>query len=255
MIQLFSGTPGSGKSLHAVHEIEKDLKFGKNVISTMFVDTDLCFYNCFQRFIFNHFGRRPKKFKPDKRQKHYHFIDNLNLTPEYLYSFAARYHTEGREHQTVLYIDECVSLFSPTVIGDNPKLWNKWNDFFRVHRHLGYDIVLIPQSTKLISRKVVEYCEYEVRHYNKKYQGSFGFFFSLAVGGFFSYSTYWRGVKSKPLDSGFFRYRPIYGAMYNSYVMFGDTLKPYLKEWEQKKIYLSQLCCQLQQLCYLKGVD
>ena len=88
MIQLFSGTPGSGKSLHAAHEIEKDLKFGKNVISTMLVDTDLCFYNGFQRFIFNHFGKRPKKFKRDKRQNHFHYIDNRNLTPEYLYSFA-----------------------------------------------------------------------------------------------------------------------------------------------------------------------
>ena len=89
MIQLFSGTPGSGKSLHAVHEIEKNLKYGQNVISIMNVDTDLCFYNFFCRFIFNQFGRRPKKFKRDKRQNNFHYIDNRNLSPEYLYSFAA----------------------------------------------------------------------------------------------------------------------------------------------------------------------
>ena len=42
------------------------------------------------------------------------------------------------------------------------------------------------------------------------------------------------------LYSGFFFYKPIYGAMYNSYILFGKTVEPYLKSWEKKKILLSK---------------
>lgn len=245
MMSLWTGTPGSGKSLHCAHDIQINLKFGKNIISTCYIDTDLCFYNIFDRFMFNNFGKRRKKPIKDKRKKNFYYVDIHDITPEYLYEFAARFHVFGKEHQTIVYLDECVALFSPTVIGDNVKLWNRWDDFFRKHRHLGYDIVLIPQSAKLISRKVIEYCEYEYRHFNRKNHGMFGFFLALFLGGLFSWSQYWRGVKSKPLDQGFFTYKPIYGQMYNSYSMFDSTLLPYKKEWEKKKYYLSVLCRQL----------
>lgn len=242
MIQLYSGTPGSGKSLHAAHDIRFNLRIGRNVISTCFIDTSLCFLNPIQEFIFNKFGKRPRKHKPDKREKNFHYIDINDITPDYLYDFAARHHEFGKEHQTVIYFDECVAIFSPTVIGDDKDKWNRWEDFFRKHRHLGFDCILIPQSAKLISRKVIEYCEFDVRHFNRKHQGFLGFIFSIFVGGLFSYSTYWRGIKSKPLDSGFYTYKPLYGQMYNSYSMFDSTLAPYKAEWEKKQALMAQLC-------------
>lgn len=242
MIQLYSGTPGSGKSLHAAHDIRFNLRIGRNVISTCFIDTSLCFLNPIQEFIFNKFGKRPRKHKPDKREKNFHFIDINDITPDYLYDFAARHHEFGKEHQTVIYFDECVAIFSPTVIGDDKDKWNRWEDFFRKHRHLGFDCILIPQSAKLISRKVIEYCEFDVRHFNRKHQGFLGFIFSIFVGGLFSYSTYWRGIRGKPLDSGFYTYKPLYGQMYNSYSMFDSTLAPYKAEWEKKQALMAQLC-------------
>lgn len=252
MIQLYSGTPGSGKSLHAAHSIRDDLHYGKYVISTMFVDVDMCFYNGFQSFVFNSFGKKPKKIHHDKRADNFYYIDIADITPEYLYEFAARHHVFGKEHQTIVYLDECVAIFSPTVIGDNPKLWNRWEDFFRKHRHLGFDVVLIPQAAKLISRKVIEYAEFEIRHFNRKHHGNFGFFLSLFIGGLFSYSVNWRGVKSHPLEQGWFTYKPIYGQMYNSYSMFDSTLLPYKRNWEKKKILLSSLCTQLNAIACIK---
>ena len=239
MMSLFSGTPGSGKSLHCAHEIRFNLRLGKKVISTCNIDTKLCFLNPFQEFIYNKFGKLPKRKKPDKREKNFFYIDINDITPEYLYEFAAKFHEFGKEHQTLVIFDECVAIFSPTVIGDNKELWDK---FFRIHRHIGYDCILVPQSAKLISRKVIEYCEHEVRHYNRKHQGFLGFIFSSFAGGLFSYSTYWRGIRGKPLDSGFYTYKPLYGHMYNSYSMFDSTLAPYKAEWENKQALMAQLC-------------
>lgn len=247
MIQLYTGTPGSGKSLHSAHDIRFNLRLGKKVISTCYIDTSLCFLNPIQEFIFNKTGKLPKKRKKDKREDNFYYIDINDITPEYLYNFAARFHEFGKEHQTIVYFDECVAIFSPTVISDKKDLWNRWEDFFRKHRHLGFDCILIPQASKLISRKVIEYCEFEVRHYNRKHQGILGFFMALFAGGLFSYSTYWRGIRSKPLDSGFYTYKPLYGQMYNSYSMFDSTLAPYKAEWEKKKILLSRLCYTLEQ--------
>lgn len=255
MISLYSGTPGSGKSLHAVHEVQNWLRAGKRVICTFNCDTDLMFYKPVSRWLFNNFGLRKKRFKRDKRQNNFTYISNDFITPDYLYQYALKNHVEGVENQTTLIIDECVQLFSPTVIGNQPAKWNKWETFFRVHRHLGYNVILIPQSAKLLSRKVLEYCEYDVRHYNRKNQGVFGWLLSLFLHGFFSYHTYWRGIKGDSLDTGYFTYKPIYGKMYNSYVLFSDTLKPYQREWEQKKILLSKLCTELNYIKEVKKYD
>ena len=238
MIELYSGTPGSGKSLHTAHEIAIWLKIGRNVISTCNIDTDLVFLNPFKKWYVNHFNKKPKRIKQDKRAKNFTYIPIEQITPEYLYKFAAIHHEFGNEHQTIVFLDECVAIFSPTVLADKKngtQIWNAWDDFFRKHRHLGFDVVLIPQSKRLISRKVIEYAEFEVKHYNRKNHGMLGWIISLFLGGsLFSWSKCWRGVK-QPIEQGFFTYKPIYGLMYNSYSMFYDTLAQYKAEIEKKQ--------------------
>lgn len=234
MIEIYSGTPGSGKSLHIAHEIRNYLRIGKRVISTCEIDTDLCFLNPFRVFWINRTGKKPRKIRRNKKADNFTYIDINEVKPDFLYEYAAKHHVFGKEHQTLLILDECVAIFSPTVISQNTSLWNEWDTFFRKHRHIGYDVVLIPQSKRLIARKVLEYCEFETKHYNRKHQGFLGFFFSLFLGSLFSWSKCWRGTK-KPLEQGFFTYKPIYGLMYNSYSMFYSTLNPF-KEAEKKKL-------------------
>lgn len=245
MIEMWTGTPGSGKSLHMVHEIRQDLKIGKRVICTTPIDTRLVFMNIFQRFWFWLTDGKKIVYTPDKRQDNFYFIDIMQITPAYLYDFAARHHVEGKEHQTRVYLDECVAIFSPTVIGDDVKTWNEWDKFFRVHRHLGFDVILIPQSDRLISRKVKCYSEYEVKHFNRKNHGMLGFWLSLFIGGLFSYSVCWRGTHEKPLEQGWFTYTKYYGRMYNSYCLFGDTLKPYQEAYRKKQEAAAALCAAL----------
>lgn len=237
---LWTGTPGSGKSLHMAHDIKDNLRWGKFVISTSYIDTSLCFMSRFAEMIYNKSKGKIKLYKPDKREKNFYYVDINEITPDYLYEFAARHHVFGKEHQTVVYLDECVAIFSPTVMSE--KTWNEWDTFFRKHRHIGYDIVLIPQSPKLISRKIREYAEHEVKHYNRKNHGLFGLFLSMILGSLFSYSVCWRGTKDVPLSQGFFTYKYIYGRMYNSYCMYDGTLMPY-KEAHKKA--LSRLCAVL----------
>lgn len=240
MMELYTGTPGSGKSLHTSHEIADWLRAGKNVISTMGIDTDLCFLNPFQKWYVNHFKEKPKNIKHNKKAENFHYIPIEEITPDYLYSFAAKYHVFGKEHQTIVFLDECVAIFSPTVLAekkDGIKIWNAWDTFFRKHRHLGFDLVLIPQNKKLIQRKVIDYCEFEVKHYNRKNQGFLGWLFSFFVGGsLFSWSRCWRGTGQKPFEQGWFTYKPLYGLMYNSYCMFDDTLQPYKEKERNKQI-------------------
>ena len=235
MIQLWSGTPGSGKSLHCTHEVREDLRFGKYVISTCYIDTTYCFMNKLQELIFNLSRGKLHLYNEDPREKNFFYIPIGEITPQYLYEFAAKYHKFGKEHQTTLILDECVAIFSPTVLSENIKRWNEWDEFFRKHRHLGFNVIIIPQAKKLISRKVIEYCEFDVKHFNRKHHGLFGFYLSLIIGGLFSYSVCWRGTKDKPLEQKFFTYRRLYGSMYNSYSMFDETLLPY-KEAEKKKL-------------------
>lgn len=235
MIQLWSGTPGSGKSLHCAHEVREDLRFKKNVISTCYIDTTYCFMNKLQELIFNISKGKIHLYNDDPRMQNFHYIPIGEITPQYLYEFAAKYHVFGKEHQTTLILDECVAIFSPTVLSENIKRWNEWDEFFRKHRHLGYNVIIIPQSKKLISRKVIEYCEFEVKHYNRKHHGNFGWILAMVIGGLFSYSVCWRGTRDKPLEQRFFTYRRLFGSMYNSYSMFDETLQPY-KEAEKKKL-------------------
>lgn len=239
MIEMYTGTPGSGKSLHTVHEIRAWLRAGKKVISTCDIDTDLCFLNIWQKLYIKHTGKKPKKIKHNKKQDNFYYIPIEEVTPDYLYRFAAEHHIYGKERQTIVFLDECVSIFSPTVLSEDRngiKKWNAWDEFFRKHRHLGFDLVLIPQSKKLIARKVIEYCEFETKHFNRKNQGFLGSIFSLFCGGsLFSWSRFWRGTHGKPLEQGFFTYKPLFGLMYNSYSMFYDTLKPYKEQFEREK--------------------
>ena len=110
MISLWTGTPGSGKSLHCVHEIRDDLRFGKNVISTCFIDTSYCFMNPLQVLIFKFSKGKVHLYNEDPREKNFYYVPIEEITPEYLYKFAALHHVFGKEYQTTLILDECVAI-------------------------------------------------------------------------------------------------------------------------------------------------
>lgn len=200
MIYLFTGTPGSGKSLHLAKIILNRLnsklikKENRNVIANFEINLK---YN------------KNGVFK---------YIDNLYLTPEILINHAFKNHVLGKESQCILCIDECAILF-------NARDWQKnnnrmdWIKFFTQHRKLGYDIYLVTQQDRLLDRQIRNLAEYEIKHRkvnNFKIGQLLPFSFFVAI-------TFWYGVNEK-LGSEFFTYNKKLGDLYNSYKLFDGAL-------------------------------
>ena len=136
MIEFYSGTPGSGKSLHVAKRIWIKLFIKKqNVIANFNINQEL--YN--------------KK----KKKGMFDYITNMELTPDYLIEYALLNHKPGIENQTLVVIDECQLMF-------NSRDWqNKnrmaWIEFFTLHRHYGYNFILVSQMDRLVDRQIRAY--------------------------------------------------------------------------------------------------
>lgn len=195
MINLFTGTPGSGKSLDMA------------------------------RFIFS-FNRQKKpvicNFEIDKKKlKHpdlFFFIDNIDLTVDYLVDFAKNYYNDGKvkESSIILVVDECQMMF-------NSRDWSKpdrqaWNKFFQIHRHYGFDIYLVTQFDSMIDKQIRSLVEYNYIHRKVKNFGFKGYFLSflfLAPSLFVSIK-YWYPMKEK-ISSEFFRGRKKLYSLYDTF--------------------------------------
>lgn len=207
MIYLYSGTPGSGKSLDMARSIINDLRFNRPVICNFPINV-------------------PKRLK--KKESLFHFWDNEKLSPAELVKFSNEYFSNHsfKEGAITLYIDECQLLF-------NARSWNAvgrsdWNAFFTNHRHFGYDIVLVAQFDRMIDRQIRSLIETEVIHRKLNQMGLKGLFFRvlfLAPTLFVKVSIYYP-LKEKT-HSQFFRYSEKYSKIYDSYtsVFIQDTYK------------------------------
>lgn len=164
MIYLYSGTPGSGKSMHAARLVLDYLGRKRPVIAN---------------FDINPATRRKGEL--------FHYLPNGHLTPQWLYDFA-REHWGGarvREDGILLVLDEAQLLF-------NSRSWNEatagasrmdWIEFFSQHRHYGYRIVFIAQHDRMIDRQIRALVEIEVKHRQLGNFGLKGKLLSLPFGG------------------------------------------------------------------------
>ncbi len=142
MISLYTGTPGSGKSYHATERIDINLKQGVNVIANYKIKTN-------------------KSHKAD-----FVYLDNNQFSVKFLVEYAMEHHEldEGKpkEHQTLIVIDEAAVVF-PKKDYDK-KLFALWMVFLRLHRQLGYDVLLITQNYKDVNQDVLGLVEYNYKH-------------------------------------------------------------------------------------------
>lgn len=196
MIVLYSGTPGSGKSLYCAYEMIDLLKKGRGVIANFPINTD-------------YFGK--------KKRGQFTYLTNEELTVDYLMRYAERNHILGKEHQTTLIIDECACMF-------NSRQWDKkdrpkWIVFFQQHRKLGYDIILIAQNDRLIDRQIRAFIETEYKHRAIKNYKTFGLFLSFFTGGLFVRVEYWYGTHLR-CGSQMFRLDRKKAKIYDTYMIF-----------------------------------
>ena len=199
MIQLFSGTPGSGKSLHMAKMIYDYSSYRKDrlIIVNFEIDTDKL------RF-------------PDRVV----YVSNNDLTPEFLKKTAEEfYYTHPlKEGSILLFIDECQILF-------NARNWNEkgrleWLSFFSQHRKYGFDIFLVAQFDMMIDKQIRSLIEYEQIHRKVSNYGFLGTLVKLfAFGDLFICVEHWYTIKKKTSQS-FFKARKKYYSLYDTFKHF-----------------------------------
>jgi len=197
MIYLYDGTPGSGKSLHALKDISFKLRHGGNVISNFPVKLE-----------------KIKGIKGD-----FVYKDNKDLTVDFLINYAYRNHVKGKESQTLIVIDEAQALFNPREYTRADR--KDYNKFFSLHRHLGYNVILITQNDRLLDRQIRCLIEYQIKH---RKINNFKMIGRLMPFKTFACITYWYGVREK-ISTEFFVYTKKLGSLYDSYALF-DVGKP-----------------------------
>lgn len=157
MISLYSGTPGSGKSVHAAKEIAIRLRRENAVV--------------LGNFYFN-----TKAVKKGKGT--YLYVPNHRLDPDRLLKFSRRLSRHLgrrlREGEVRIYIDEAQLLFNSREYASTSR--RAWLSFFSQHRHYGFDIILMAQFDRMLDRQIRGLIEYEHVHRKVANAGLMGAF-------------------------------------------------------------------------------
>lgn len=194
MIYFYSGTPGSGKSLHVARDIYNKLFVKKHsVIANFDINQDL--YN-----------------KKKKKGEFLH-VPNNDLTPQFLIDHSLKNGFYGKEGSCLVVIDECQIMFNPRSWSDKYRI--EWINFFTQHRKLGYNFVLISQFDRLVDRQIRSLFEYEYKH-RKINNFKIGKLLPVSM---FCAVEYWYGVKER-VSSEMFFYSRKYGKLYDTFKNF-----------------------------------
>ena len=199
MITLYSGTPGSGKSLHASENLLNCVNLHKKrVVCNYEIDVNRLKY--------------PDLFTS---------LTNMELKqPDVLYKISAEYFKDKKvkEGQIILFIDEAQLLFNSREYSAKNRM--KWLSFFSQHRKLGYDIILMAQFDRMLDRQIRSLIEYQVIHRKVSNFGLFGRIISLVFfGQLFCAVKQWYPLK-QVVSSEFFIARKKYYSLYDTYATF-----------------------------------
>lgn len=199
MISLYSGTPGSGKSLHLAERLYYRLRSGKAVIANFALKLDKI---------------HKKKNLP------FTYIPNEKLTPNNLIKFSYD-HFKGKtikEAEILLVIDEAQILFSNRSWNDSKR--PAWLSFFSQHRKYGYEVIMVAQFDGMIDRQIRSLIEYNLIHRKASNFGIGGKFISLfGLGKLFVAVKVWYPLGEK-VGSEFFRAKKKFYSIYDTYHNF-----------------------------------
>lgn len=211
MINLFSGTPGSGKSLHVAEKIYYALRAGRPVIANFEVNLD---------FVWR--GSAGRRRKDDA----FRYIPNDELGPELLQDYADAWFKDHRfrEDHILLIIDEAQLLF-------NSREWDAagraaWLRFFSQHRKWGYEVILVAQFDRMLDRQIRSLIEYEYIHRKVSNFGVWGKVFSVFfLGKLFVAVKMWYPLRER-IGAEWFVCKPRFFRLYDSYKRFSQDKDP-----------------------------
>lgn len=196
-IYLYTGTPGSGKSLHTAKLIMQTLRYKKLPV--------VC------NFPINEGTKGYERFS---------YVDNARLTPQYLYDYAMAYWAGDpvREDYILLVVDEAQLLFNSRDWGQKDRM--AWIEFLSQHRHYGYKVVFVCQFDRMIDRQIRALVEYEYVHRRLGNFGWKGKAICLLFGGeLFVCSKRFYGLKEF-IGAEYMRKHKKYFRLYDSYSTF-----------------------------------
>lgn len=216
MIELYSGTPGSGKSFHATQKIYYLLRAKKRVISNYDINLDACRQNFLQYWASKLFRC---KIKGTKHLGEFCYKSNAELTVGFLKEYARKNHNRRKEGQTTVVIDECGIIFNPRTFRQSDRL--EWIEFFSLHRHYGYNFILISQTDRMLDRQIRGFLEYEHRHRKVNNFGIGGLVLSLfCMGSLFVDVKLWYGLREK-VGADWIRYSHRISSLYDTMFLDG----------------------------------
>lgn len=220
-VSLYSGTPGSGKSLHVTRIILMHLSAKRSVISNYPIK----------------FTKREIKRGFEDR---FFYVDMEHMTVENLMKFAKvqGYMESRKEGQCLVVIDEAGGRFnSESDKGKKQELKNyfsddnevkikeygrddrmKWKKFFSQHRKYGFDFILIAQEDLMLDRQIRSMIE---KHYVHRKASNLYWWFALLPVKLFVCIEYYYQLKMRT-DAQFFIYTKNIGNRYDSMKLFDE---------------------------------
>lgn len=205
-VNVYTGTPGSGKSTHLARDCFDFLRFGKNVISNTPLN---------MKMIENYNKSFWNILKPKIKTQNYFFVDSMNLSVNKLINFARNKHKTRQENQTLLVIDECQVFFNCREFTKGDRA--NWIDFLLQHRKLGYTIIMVTPNMRIVDKQIRGVFENEVKH-RLVNNSSIGFLMPVKT---FVAVTYWVGVRVK-MQTEFFTGNKFLYNFFDSYALLGS---------------------------------
>ena len=202
-IYLYSGTPGSGKSVDAGRQLRYDLsrRTPRPVIANFDINKDEV--------------RHPELF---------HYVPNHELTADYLIDFADRWWTnypDFHEDFIKIYLDEAQLCWNARTWASRDRL--SMLSLLSQHRKHGMQVVMIAQSPKMIDNQFRMLIEYEVIHRKVSNLGLIGGILGTLTFGrlFVKVTTYYS--MAERVSSEWFMVRKRDFRIYDSYAKFQGT--------------------------------
>lgn len=196
MITLYTGSPGSGKSLHMAKDIYWHVKMKRLVVANFEINTEMF-----------------------KDTSSFIYLPMEDMTPSRLAEIAVDYFKDHKfkEGAISFYWDEAQINLNSRSWKDN----QHWIPFFTQHRKLGYDVYLVCQNHEMLDKQVRSIVEYEVNHRKANNVGWFGKCVSvLAVGHpVICAVTRWYGMKMRLSAEWMLGTRKYY-RLYDTYKLF-----------------------------------
>ena len=208
MVYLYSGTPGSGKSLHAAGDIYEAARYGskKLIITNFAINTD----------------------NIKKQKNEILVIPNWEITVERIQQecrkfFATYYKGKIKEGKILIFLDEAGQLFNSRdyrIAGRRD-----WCTFVSEHRKYGCNIYLICQFDRQLDRQIRSCIQYNLEHRKMANFGKGGKLLSLLFFGHqFAYfiADYPTGER---IGKKFCKSKRRYRQIYDTFEVFSDSGK------------------------------